>query len=72
MYVALLVWVAVATLLSYVIERLWSDYTPRRYFRCALAPGVVMHELSHLAACLLTGAEVGRVVLFGPSGGGLN
>lgn len=71
MYVGLLVWVAVATLLSYIIERLWSDYTPRRYFRYGLAPGVIMHELSHLAACLLTGAEVGRVVLFGPSGGGV-
>ncbi len=68
-YVGLLVWIAVATLLSYVIERLWTDFTSRRYFRCALAPGVVVHELSHVVGCLLTGAKVGRVVLFSPSGG---
>jgi len=68
-YLGLLLWVAVATVLSYVIERLWTDYTSGRYFRYALAPGIVVHELSHLAACLLTGAKVGRVVLFGPSGG---
>jgi hypothetical protein len=71
MYVALLVWVGIATLLSYVVDRLWSDFTCCRYFRYALAPGVVVHELSHLAACLLTGASVKRVVLFGPSGGGV-
>jgi len=68
-YLALLVWVGVATLLSYVIERLWSDVISRRYVRYALAPGVVVHELSHLAGCLVTGARVSRVVLFGPSGG---
>lgn len=69
MYLALLVWVAVATLLSYAVERLWSDFASHRFFHYALAPGVVVHELSHLLACLLTGAKVGRVVLFGPSGG---
>ena len=69
MYLGLLVWIAVATLLSYAVERLWSDFASHRFFHYALAPGVVVHELSHLLSCLLTGAKVGRVVLFGPSGG---
>jgi len=68
-YIALLAWVAVATLLSYIIERLWSDITSRRAFRFAMAPGVVVHELSHVAGCILTGAKVGRVTLFDGSGG---
>jgi len=68
-YLALLVWIGVTTLLSYIIERLWSDFTCRPCVRYALAPGIVVHELSHLAGCLLTGAPVSRVVLFGPSGG---
>ncbi|HUW32749.1 MAG TPA: hypothetical protein VM223_14155 [Planctomycetota bacterium] len=68
MYIALLVWVAVATLLSYVIELLWSDVTSRRVFRIAMAPGVVVRETSRLAACLLTGAKVSRVRLFAKSG----
>jgi len=68
-YVALLVWIAIATLLSYAIERLWCDFTSRRVIWYAMAPGVVVHELSHLVACSLTGAKVRRVVLFGPSGG---
>ncbi|NQT18571.1 MAG: hypothetical protein HQ592_02620 [Planctomycetes bacterium] len=69
MYLGLLVWVAVATLLSYAVERLWSDFASHRFFHYALAPGIVVHELSHIFGCVLTGAKVGHVVLFGPSGG---
>ena len=68
MYLALLVWVTVATLLSYVIERLWSGMTSSRGFRFAMAPGVVVHELSHVAGCFITGAKVRRVVLFDKQG----
>ena len=68
-YFALLVWVAVASLLSYVIEQLWIGAVSRRTFRLAVAPGVIVHELSHVVGCLITGAVVRRVVLFGKSGG---
>jgi len=68
LYIALLVWVAVATLLSCVIELLWSDVTSRRIFRIAMAPGVMVRETSRVAACLLTGAKVTRVRLFAGSG----
>jgi hypothetical protein len=68
-YVALLVWIAIATLLSFIIERLWSGFTGRPCVRYALAPGVMVHELSHLVACVITGAKVSRVVLFSRSGG---
>lgn len=68
MYIPLLAWVAVATLLSYVIELLWSDVTSRRAFRIAMAPGVIVREGSRAAVCLLTGAKVTRVRLFAKSG----
>ena len=32
------------------------------------APGIALHEASHFLACVLTGAPVGRVVLFTPRG----
>ena len=69
MHIALLVWVAIATILSYIIERLWSDIASRRAFRVAMAPGVIVHEVSHVVACWLVGAKVSRVQLFGASGG---
>ena len=69
MFAALLVWVATATLLSYTIGRLWADAAAAKAFRYALAPGVIVHELSHVIGCIITGAKVRRVVFFDADGG---
>jgi len=38
-------------------------------YRLFVAPGVIIHEMSHFVACLLTGAKVTKVVIFDTSGG---
>ncbi|MFA6963587.1 MAG: hypothetical protein WC227_02635 [Patescibacteria group bacterium] len=38
-------------------------------YRLFVAPGVIIHEMSHFLACLLTGAKVTKVVVFDTSGG---
>ena len=40
-----------------------------RVYWLAIAPGVIVHELSHVIACWLMLAKVRRVKLFGPKGG---
>lgn len=38
-------------------------------FRLFVVPGVILHELSHAAACLLTGAQIQRIRFFKKDGG---
>lgn len=38
-------------------------------YRWFVAPGVIVHELSHAAACLLTGAKIGKISVFAKEGG---
>ncbi len=38
-------------------------------YRLFVAPGVIIHEMSHFLACILTGAKVTKVVVFDTSGG---
>ncbi|MGF1505405.1 MAG: hypothetical protein GYB64_10705 [Chloroflexi bacterium] len=70
--VALLLPLIVQMLVLYVISRALWNLAQRRYGRgiwAALAVvGVSMHELSHAAAFLVTGAGVRRMVLFKPRG----
>lgn len=40
-----------------------------KIYQIVLFPGVVIHELSHLLFCLLTGAQVHDVEFFSPTGG---
>ncbi|MEK9155988.1 MAG: M50 family metallopeptidase [Patescibacteria group bacterium] len=38
-------------------------------YRWFVAPGVILHEMAHTTACLLTGAKLHAVNLFDPKGG---
>jgi hypothetical protein len=56
-------------LLSFLIEFFLVRSFMGRYYRIFVAPGIIVHELSHAFACLITGAEIKRINLFEPSGG---
>jgi len=62
-------WSAVLFLMSFLLDRMWSYSLARWLYIIFAAPGIIVHELSHLAACLLTGAKVNRVVLISREGG---
>lgn len=60
----------VVIVLSYALDHLWAAALPVRFIYLILRlPGVVLHECSHIIGCLLTGARIGKVVLFSDAGG---
>jgi hypothetical protein len=60
----------VVMLLSLMLDYLWALVLPIRSLYYILRfPGVVIHECSHILGCLLTGAEIQKVVLFSEGGG---
>ena len=55
---------------SRLLDQFWSGVLPARWLYYIIsAPGVAIHECTHIAACLLTGAKVTKVVLFSKTGG---
>ena len=56
--------------LSRLIDHLWARVFrhPWLYFLLS-APGVVIHECSHIIGCLITGAKIKKVVLLSKEGG---
>ena len=56
--------------LSRVLDALWARaVTVQSVYYLIRAPGVVVHECSHILACLITGAKITDVVLFSKYGG---
>jgi hypothetical protein len=69
-----MIWETIALLivflaLSSVLGGLWQRIFTGKKYRVFLAPGIIIHELSHAFACLITGARVRKISLFVPSGG---
>lgn len=60
----------IAVLISLALDRLWARVLPARALYYVLrAPGVAVHECSHVLGCLITGAAIKKVVLFSREGG---
>jgi hypothetical protein len=56
--------------LSFALDHLWARTIPATFvYYIVRAPGVVVHECSHVLGCLMTGAHVRNVVLFSKGGG---
>jgi len=57
-------------LLSTALDRVWASVIPvRGIYYLIRAPGVILHECSHILGCLLTGAKIQKVVFFSKEGG---
>lgn len=57
-------------MISYGLDRVWAAALPvRALYRILRAPGVIVHECSHILGCLLTGARIRKVVFFSDDGG---
>jgi len=68
-YINILFYFGSLVLLSYLLDRMWTYSLGRYVYLVFAAPGIVVHELSHYAACKLTGARVTKVVLMSKTGG---
>jgi hypothetical protein len=56
--------------ISLALDILWARVIPLRSFYYGIrAPGVIVHECSHILGCLITGAKVKKVVFFSERGG---
>jgi hypothetical protein len=57
-------------LISRGLDLIWAQVIPIRFFYYIIrAPGVIVHELSHVFGCLIMGANIKNVVLFSKEGG---
>ena len=63
-FAALVAWLLAVVFTSYGLQHLWAPARGNRFLALLLAPGLVVHEMSHVLACLLTGATVNHVSLF--------
>lgn len=60
----------IVMLISVMLDHLWAQVLPMRtLYYLIRAPGVVVHECSHILGCLLTGAAITKVVFFSREGG---
>jgi hypothetical protein len=58
--------------ISFALDILWAHVIPLRSFYYAIrAPGVIVHECSHILGCIITGAKIKKVVFFSEEGGSL-
>jgi len=56
--------------ISMILDRCWSRaLSIRGLYYFISAPGVVVHECTHIAGCLITGAKIKKVVFFSEQGG---
>jgi hypothetical protein len=56
--------------ISLALDILWARVIPLRSFYYGIrAPGVIVHECSHIFGCLITGSKVKNVVFFSEKGG---
>jgi len=62
-------WILLILLLSTLLNVLWRWSLPHRWLLVFLWPGVVLHEMSHAAACLVTGAKIHEIKFFKAGGG---
>lgn len=56
-------------LLSFLIDRLLVNSFLGKSYRFFVAPGIILHELSHALLCLLTGAKIKSISFFDKEGG---
>jgi hypothetical protein len=69
-FVSVILMGIIVILISRTLDVLWAQVIPMRFLYSLLrAPGVIIHELSHVLGCLISGAKVKKVIYFSNEGG---
>lgn len=61
--------IAIISLVAFIIDFLLSRTFLGRSYRVFVAPGVILHEVSHAVLCLVTGARITKIAFFDKDGG---
>lgn len=70
-YLILLIYLVLIMIIGYFINSLTARMTGGWIYRVLVAPGVIIHELSHALGCLITGARIQSINVFKRDGGEL-
>lgn len=68
-YIIFFIWFGVLLFLGFLTERIWAKIMPGLKYRFFVAPGVIVHELSHALACVLFLAPIRKISFFSRAGG---
>ena len=71
MLISFILMVIILIILCIILNHFLIRYFNRIVLLFILAPGVVIHELSHAVGCLLVGAKIKEIKLFSPKGDSL-
>ena len=69
MVIKFLAFLIIFFVLSFVLGEFWQRIFTGKKYRIFLAPGVIIHEFSHVLVCLITGAKIRKISFFNPKGG---
>lgn len=69
-YAAASIWLMLAVLLAWGVDRLWADLAKPRTLQILLFPGTVIAQLGRIVGLLITGAKVVQVAVPDGEGGG--
>jgi hypothetical protein len=62
------VWIFFLFGASFLLGFFWSLIFTGKKYQYFLLPGVIIHELSHIIGCLISGADIKEVKIFSPKG----
>lgn len=62
-------WLVVLLGFSFVLNNFWKKILSGEKYRVFLAPGVIIHELSHALTCRIVGAKIDEINFFTLEGG---
>ncbi len=69
-FLAVIVGGVILILISMTLDLVWARTIPFRLLYYVIrAPGVIIHECTHVLGCLVMGAKIQKVVLFSEKGG---
>lgn len=67
--IRLILLIVIVLLLSFLINFFFQNTIFGKSYRIFVAPGVIVHEMSHALLCLMTGAKITKMSLFDKNGG---
>lgn len=69
LYFIFLAFIVFLMISGYLTSFLFTRTTAGLFYRILVAPGIIVHELSHAVACIFVGAKIVSIDVFNPRGG---